>query len=97
VAAFAAALRGMGITVGDRVVGYLPNVPETVVAMLATASLGAIWSSCSPDFGVQGVLDRFGQIAPRVLIAADGYWYAGKEIDLRDRLRSIAERIPRLR
>jgi acetoacetyl-CoA synthetase len=96
VAAFAAALREMGIGPGDRVAGYLPNVPETVVAMLAAAWVGAIWSSCSPDFGVQGVLDRFGQIAPRVLIAADGYRYAGKEIDLRDRLRSIAERIPEI-
>ncbi len=96
VAALSRALRAIGITVGDRVAGYMPNVPETVVAMLATASLGAIWSSCSPDFGVQGVLDRFGQIAPRVLIAADGYRYAGKEIDLRDRLRAIAERIPEI-
>ncbi len=94
VAQFAAALRGLGITAGDRVAGYMPNVPETVIAMLAAASLGAIWSSCSPDFGVQGVLDRFGQIAPRVLIAADGYRYAGKDIDLRERLRAIAEQIP---
>lgn len=96
VAALARSLRDMGIVAGDRVVGYMPNVPETVVAMLAAASLGAVWSSCSPDFGVQGVLDRFGQIAPRVLIAADGYRYAGKEIDLRDRLREIAERIPEI-
>ena len=67
---------------GDRVAGFLPNIPEAVIAMLATASLGAIWSSCSPDFGVSGVLDRFGQIRPRVLFRADGYRYAGKEIDL---------------
>ena len=71
-----------GVGAGDRVAGFLPNLPETVIAMLAAASLGAIWSSCSPDFGANGVLDRFGQIAPRVLIAADGYRYAGKEIDL---------------
>jgi acetoacetyl-CoA synthetase len=81
VANFAAALRSAGIGVGDRVAGCLPNLPETVVAMLAAASLGAVWSSCSPDFGARGVLDRFGQIRPRVLVAADGYRYAGKEID----------------
>jgi acetoacetyl-CoA synthetase len=94
VAALTGAFRGMGIRSGDRVAGYMPNVPETVVAMLATASIGAIWSSCSVDFGVQGVVDRFGQIAPRLLIAADGYRYAGKELDLRDRLAEIAAQIP---
>ena len=76
--------------------GFLPNMPETVIAMLATASLGAIWSSCSPDFGVQGVLDRFGQIAPKVLFAADGYRYAGKTFDslaaMADSRRAAAER-----
>lgn len=90
----ATALRREGVGVGDRVAAFLPNVPEAVVAMLATASLGAIWSSCSPDFGVQGVLDRFGQIAPKVLIAADGYVYSGKQIDCLPRLREIAEAIP---
>ena len=87
----ASALRAEGIVAGDRVAAFMPNIPETVVAMLATASLGAIWSSCSPDFGVGGVLDRFGQIAPRVLIACDGYRYAGKEIDTLPR---VAEIVP---
>ena len=68
---FAAALRGAGIAPGDRVAGYMPNLPETIVAALGAAAVGAVWSSCSPDFGVQGVLDRFGQIAPRVLVAPD--------------------------
>jgi acetoacetyl-CoA synthetase len=86
-------LRGAGVLPGDRVAGFLPNLPETVVAMLATASLGAIWSSCSPDFGVQGVLDRFGQIEPKVLFAADGYCYGGKRIDLSERLRAIADHL----
>jgi len=90
----AAALRAQGVGPGDRVAAFLPNIPEAVVGMLATASLGAIWSSCSPDFGVSGVLDRFGQIAPRVLIACDGYRYAGKSIDTLERVREIAARIP---
>ena len=77
VAAAQQALRQAGVGIGDRVAGYLPNIPEAVVYMLATAALGAIWSSASPDFGVQGVLDRFGQITPKVLISADGYWYNG--------------------
>jgi acetoacetyl-CoA synthetase len=93
VASAAAALLADGIVPGDRVAGYLPNLPETVIAMLATASLGAVWSSCSPDFGVNGIYDRFGQIRPRVLIAADGYRYAGKRIDLLPRVREIRERI----
>jgi acetoacetyl-CoA synthetase len=88
------ALRDAGIGPGDRVAGYMPNVPGTLIAMLATASLGAIWSSCSPDFGVQGVLDRFGQIAPRVLFAADGYFYNGKTIDVTGRLAEIAANLP---
>ncbi len=96
VAAVAAALRASGVVPGDRVAGFLPNVPEAVVAMLATASIGAVWSSCSPDFGARGVLDRFGQIEPRVLFCADGYRYAGKEIDCLDRVREIAEAIPSL-
>jgi acetoacetyl-CoA synthetase len=81
VARIAAGLRNAGVVAGDRVAGYLPNVPEAAIAMLAAASIGAIWSSCSPDFGVHGVLDRFGQIRPKVLITADGYYYAGKRID----------------
>src|SRR5215472_4474458 len=81
VARIAAGLASAGVVAGDRVAGYLPNVPEAAIAMLATASLGAIWSSCSPDFGVHGVLDRFGQIAPKVLFTTDGYYYAGKVLD----------------
>jgi acetoacetyl-CoA synthetase len=94
VARVAAALRGAGVGVGDRVAGFMPNVPEAVIAMLAAASLGAVWSSCSPDFGVGGVLDRFGQIAPKVLFAADGYEYAGKAIDVLPRVREIAAALP---
>ena len=67
-----------GLQPGDRVAGYLPNLPQTIVAFLATASLGAVWSSCSPDFGLQSVLDRFGQISPKILLMADGYFYNGK-------------------
>ena len=94
VASVAAALKAHGIVAGDRVAGFVPNIPEAIIAMLATASLGAVWSSCSPDFGVKGVLDRFGQIAPRVLFTADGYRYAGKEIDSLGRVREIVEQIP---
>jgi len=94
VARCAAALREAGVTAGDRVVGYLPNVPEAVVGMLAAASLGAIWSSCSPDFGIGGVFDRFGQIGPKVLFCADGYSYNGKPIDSLERVRAIVSRIP---
>ena len=81
VARVAAGLAAAGVTVNDRVAGFLPNLPETLIAMLATTSLGALWSSCSPDFGVRGVLDRFGQIQPKVLFTADGYCYGGKTFD----------------
>jgi acetoacetyl-CoA synthetase len=91
VAAAAAGLRASGVREGDRVAGLLPNVPETVIAMLATASIGAVWSSCSPDFGTNSVLDRFGQIAPKVLFACDGYYYNGKTIDCREKVLSIAD------
>lgn len=94
VSRIATALRDMGVGVGDRVAGFLPNIPETIIAMLAATTLGAVWSSCSPDFGVQGVLDRFGQIEPKVLVCADGYRYAGKSIDCLDRVRTIVEKIP---
>jgi acetoacetyl-CoA synthetase len=94
VASVAAALRAHGIVAGDRVAGFMPNIAETVIAMLAAASIGAIWSSCSPDFGVAGVLDRFGQIEPRILFCADGYRYSGREIDSLARVREIAVRIP---
>ena len=96
VGTLALALDAAGVVPGDRVAGWLPNIPEAVIAMLAATSLGAIWSSCSPDFGAQGVMDRFGQIEPKVLFAADGYLYNGKEIDLLPRLRQIAFRIPTL-
>ena len=94
VSMLAQALRGAGVAQGDRVAGYLPNLPEAVIAMLATASIGAIWSSASPDFGVQGVVDRFGQIAPKVLFSADGYYYGGKRFDSMGRLAAITARIP---
>ena len=81
VSRFAQALQAQGVGHGDRVAGYLPNMPETMIAMLGTTSLGGVWSSASPDFGVQGVIDRFGQIEPKVLIAADGYFYNGKTQD----------------
>lgn len=87
-------LQEVGVGVGDRVAGFMPNIPEAVIAMLATTALGAIWSSCSPDFGVQGVIDRFGQITPKVLVCAEGYRYAGKEIDCLPRIRDISVRIP---
>ncbi len=94
VARTAAALRDAGVGEGDRVAGFLPNIPEAVVAMLAASSIGAIWSSCSPEFGVESVLDRFQQIEPKVLIAADGYIYSGKQIDCISRLREIAAALP---
>ncbi|MFH1531033.1 MAG: acetoacetate--CoA ligase [Pseudomonadota bacterium] len=94
VARLARVLRSMGITRGDRVVGFMPNMTETIVAMLAAASIGAIWSSCSPDFGIKGVLDRFGQIEPRVLFMADGYVYNGKTFDSLGRIAEILPEIP---
>ncbi len=94
VAALSAALRDMGVRPGDRVAAYLPNIPETVIAMLASACIGAIWSSCSPDFGARGALDRFGQIEPKVLFAADGYFYNGKMHDLRERIAELRAGLP---
>ncbi|HSN40221.1 MAG TPA: acetoacetate--CoA ligase [Burkholderiales bacterium] len=94
VSRLAQALRGAGVKTGDRIAGYMPNLPGTIIAMLAATSIGAIWSSCSPDFGAQGVLDRFGQIEPKILFAADGYFYNGKTIDLLPRLQEIAARLP---
>jgi len=87
------ALKAEGVGPGDRVAGYLPNMPEAVIAMLATTSLGATWSSCSPDFGLQGVLDRFGQIEPKVLITCDGYFYAGKTHDVREKVAALVEQV----
>ncbi|HET6720054.1 MAG TPA: acetoacetate--CoA ligase [Rhodocyclaceae bacterium] len=94
VARFAAALSSAGVVAGDRVAAYMPNLPETLVAMLAAASLGAVFTSASPDFGVQGVLDRFGQTTPKVLITCDGYWYNGKPIDIRGKLAELAPQLP---
>ncbi len=96
VAACARGLARLGVTTGDRVAGFMANVPETVIAMLATTSLGAIWSSSSPDFGFQGVMDRFGQIEPKVLIATDGYRYQGKAFDRMDEIRHLHESLPHL-
>lgn len=87
----------LGVKQGDRVAAMMPNMPETVAAMLATASIGAVWSSCSPDFGEQGVLDRFGQIEPVLLIVPDGYWYAGKRIDVADKVVAVAEKLASIR
>ncbi len=97
VARIAAGLRADGVGPGDRVAGYLPNLPETVVAMLAAASVGATWTSCSPDFGIDGVLDRFGQVEPVVLFTADGYFYAGKTIDSLGPVAAVLERLPSVR
>ena len=90
------ALAAAGVGAGDRVAGFLPNIPEAAIAMLATASLGAVWSSCSPDFGIKGVMDRFGQIEPKVLFTADGYLYGGKRIDSLARAQAIAAQLPKL-
>ncbi|MFG1680078.1 acetoacetate--CoA ligase [Nonomuraea sp. NPDC049269] len=92
-----AGLRGLGVGRGDRVVAYLPNIPETLVAFLATASLGAIWSSCAPEFGARGVIDRFSQIEPTVLLAVTGYRYGTKDIDRRDEVAAIRTGLPTLR
>ena len=96
VRAVAAGLRKAGVGVGDRVAGFMPNIPETVVAMLATSSLGAVWSSCSPDFGINGVQDRFGQIEPKVLFTADGYRYGGKTHDSLAVAGELARSLPSL-
>jgi acetoacetyl-CoA synthetase len=96
VSRLAQAMREAGITAGDRIAGMMPNMPETVIAMLAATSIGAVWSSCSPDFGADGVIDRFGQIEPRMLFAADGYFYNGKLVDGLGKLREIVPRLPSL-
>src|SRR5690349_14756660 len=87
------ALKAAGVAQGDRVAAMMPNLPETIAAMLAVTSIGAIWSSCSPDFGERGVLDRFGQIEPKVFIAIDGYWYNGKAIRIADKLAPIVKQL----
>jgi acetoacetyl-CoA synthetase len=94
VAKTAASLKAMGVVSGDRVVGFVPNMPESIIAMLAAASLGAVWSSCSPDFGIKGVLDRFGQTRPRVLFTADGYFFKGKPLSSIERIAGIVAELP---
>src|SRR4051812_1136050 len=92
----AAGLRELGVERGDRGVAYMPNVPETVAALLATASIGAIWSSCSPDFGARSVVDRFAQIEPKVLLTVDGYRYNGRDFDRRDVVARLQHEMPSL-
>jgi acetoacetyl-CoA synthetase len=94
VACVAKALKDAGVQVGDRVGGFMPNMPQTVVAMLASTSIGAVWSSCSPDFGIKGVLDRFGQIKPKILFAADGYSFKGRKFDSLERVTDILKSLP---
>ncbi|MES2728788.1 MAG: acetoacetate--CoA ligase [Pseudomonadota bacterium] len=97
VAAAQGAFAAAGVKMGDRVAGLIPNMPQAVIAALAAASLGAIWSSASPDFGTQGVLDRFGQIAPTLLVTVDGYYYSGKTVSIIDKLQEITAQLPQLR
>ncbi|MDP6180138.1 MAG: AMP-binding protein, partial [Desulfatiglandales bacterium] len=94
VARIAKSLKGIGVRAGDRVVGFMPNMPETIIAMLSATSLGATWSSCSPDFGIKGVLDRFGQIKPKVLFTADGYSFKGRAFDSLERVAHILKDLP---
>lgn len=93
VAKVAKALKAAGVKEGDRVAGFMPNMPQTVVAMLAATSMGAVWSSCSPDFGIKGVMDRFSQIQPKVLFAANGYWFKGKNLGSLDRIAEIVQQL----
>ncbi len=97
VAQIAKSMKDHGVKPGDRVVGFVPNMPQSIIAMLATTSIGAIWSSCSPDFGIKGVLDRFGQIQPKILFAADGYFFKGKKIDSMGRITKIIKQIPSIK
>ncbi len=97
VSRLARSMREMGIVKNDRVAGFMPNIPETIITMLATASIGAIWSSCSPDFGIKGVLDRFQQIEPKLIFAADGYLYNGKTIDCLSKLKNILTYLPSIK
>ena len=97
VSRWAQALKGAGVRAGDRVAGYMPNMPETIIAMLAASSIGAVWSSASPDFGVQGVLDRFGQIEPTVLIGVDAYFYNGKTVDCLSKVRDVQRQLAGLK
>ena len=94
VARLAKALKEAGVQIGDRVVGFMPNMPASIMAMLAATSIGATWSSCSPDFGIKGVLDRFGQIKPKVLFTANGYSFKGKKLDSLERIADILQQLP---
>ena len=97
VAAVAESLRDNGVKAGDRVVGFMPNMPQAIIAMLAATSIGATWSSCSPDFGIKGVLDRFGQIKPKILFTANGYSFKGKKIDSLERIAQILKKLPSIK
>ena len=97
VARVAMSLKEAGVGAGDRVAGFMPNMPEAIVAMLAAASLGATWSSCSPDFGIKGVLDRFGQIKPKILFTANGYWFKGQKLDSLERISNILKELPSIK
>jgi acetoacetyl-CoA synthetase len=94
VGSLAAELRALGVRPGDRVSGYLPNIPQAVAALLATAAVGAVWTSCAPDFGARSVLDRFQQVEPVVLFTVDGYRYGGKEHDRRDVVAELRRELP---
>ncbi len=96
VAKVAKSLKDLGVKKGDRVAGFMPNMPETIIAMLAATSLGAVWSSCSPDFGIKGVLDRFGQVKPKVLFTANGYYFKGKQFNLLEKVASILKELPEI-
>ena len=97
VAKVAKSLKDLGVQKGDRVVGFMPNMPETIIAMLAATSLGAVWSSCSPDFGIiKGVLDRFGQVKPKVLFTTNGYYFKGKQFNLLEKVASIVKELPEI-
>ena len=96
VATMASFLKNNGVSKGDRIAAFMPNMPETVIMMLATSSIGAVFSSASPDFGVEGVLDRFGQIEPKILITTDGYLYNGKEVNIKNKVREVVDGLPSL-
>jgi len=96
VAACSSGLKKLGVKCGDRIAGFVTNIPETIIAMLATTSLGAVWTSCSPDFGIQGVIDRFGQVRPKVLFAVEEYQYNGKFINCKEKIRKITSLIPEI-
>ncbi len=96
VSRLSASLKGLGVKPKDRVVGFMPNMTETIIAMLAATSIGATWSSCSPDFGIKGVMDRFGQIEPKVIFTADGYFYNGKQFDSLERISNVVKQLPSL-